>query len=135
LCGTPVSLLVNVNVTWLPAFTVIVSLSDLMWGMAVISTVSAAGAVVAAGAGVLVGAAVAATVGEAIGAIVGEAAFAAVGVAAGRVGLAAAGRVDVAVAFVPPPPQATDTRAAVAMTRNMDARSLLLDIGDLLLSA
>jgi hypothetical protein len=130
----PVSLLVNVNVTWLPAFTVIVSLSNLMRGTAEISTVSAVGAVVAAGAGVLVGAAVAAAVG--ITAIVGEAAFAAVGEAAGRVGLAvAAGRVDVAVGFVPPPPQATDTRAAVAMTRKMDAKSLLLGIGDLPFSA
>jgi hypothetical protein len=120
--------------TWLPAFTVIVVLSNLRLGTAEISTVSPAAAVVGLGAGALVGVAVAAAVG--IAAIVGEAAFCTVGEAAGRVGLAAAaGRVDVVVAFVPPPPQATDTRAAVAMTRKVDAKSLRLDIGDLLFSA
>jgi len=131
----PVSLLVNVNVTWLPAFTVIVLLSNLRLGTAEISTVSPEAAVVGLGAAALVGAAVAAAVG--IAAIVGEAAFCAVGEVAGRVGLAAAaGRVAVAVVFVPPPPQATDDiRARAPMTRNVGARSLLLRIGNLLLSA
>jgi hypothetical protein len=97
-----------------------VSLSNFMVGMAEISTVWAAGAVVAIGAGVPVGEAFAPAVGE----------------AAGRVGLAAAaGRVDVAVAFSSsPPPQATATRARVEMARNVNARSLLLRISNLLYS-
>jgi hypothetical protein len=102
-----------------------------MRGTAAISTVWAAGAVVASGAGLPVGEAVASAVGEAAGGV--GLAAGGVGLAAGGVGLAAAaGRVAVAAVFSPPPPQATATRARVEMAKNVNARSLLLRICDLL---
>lgn len=117
--------MVNLSVTSLPAFTVMVSLSNFILGTAEISTVCALGAVVGCSVGPLVG--------EASVFGVGEDTFPVVGEAAGRVGLAAAAeRVGATVVSVSLPPQATAASARAAKARNGNQSSLRLRIVDLL---